>query len=300
MEKGEEMKEFKKIPENYQNAAQEAGILEKFNYIFQREGTDRLKEAIVYLPYAYKKENQYNILYLMHGGGGQPSDWFGTPENPTMLKNVMDHMIEDHLMNPLLIIMPTYRFPDDNPEGDMEIENRQTESFQEDFRNSLIVAVETHYSTYAEGVDHKFLENSREHRAFGGFSMGSAATWYCFLHSLDLVSRFVPMSGDCWKIEVKGGLKHPKETAQLLETVASKSISLEENFEIYMATGDRDIAYEAVDKMMNQLSKQSSFMFGKDFKRGNIIYHVSEGYEHDYRRGYEYLYNALPMIWSRL
>ena len=37
-----------------------------------------------------------------------------------------------------------------------------------------------HYSTYLEKADEESILASRDHRAIGGFSLGSITTWYVF------------------------------------------------------------------------------------------------------------------------
>ena len=61
--------------------------------------------------------------------------------------------------------------------------------------NDLIPAVEGTYSTYADNVTPEGIKASRDHRAFGGFSMGSVATWHTFLNCLDAFRYFMPSSG---------------------------------------------------------------------------------------------------------
>ncbi|EKC53554.1 esterase/lipase-like protein, partial [human gut metagenome] len=59
----------------------------------------------------------------------------------------------------------------------------------------MIPAVESKYSTYAESVTKEGLEASRDHRGFGGFSMGSVNTWNTFRYCMDYFRYFMPMSG---------------------------------------------------------------------------------------------------------
>lgn len=46
--------------------------------------------------------------------------------------------------------------------------------------NDLIPAVESRYSTYAEDTTPVGIAASRDHRGFGGFSMGSVNMWCTF------------------------------------------------------------------------------------------------------------------------
>lgn len=55
--------------------------------------------------------------------------------------------------------------------------------------------MESKYSTYAEDTTSDGLIASRDHRGFGGFSMGSVNTWCTFRYGLGYFRYFMPMSG---------------------------------------------------------------------------------------------------------
>ena len=50
------------------------------------------------------------------------------------------------------------------------------------------------YSTYAADTTAEGIRTSRDHRGFGGFSMGSVATWRTFQYCLDSFRYFLLMS----------------------------------------------------------------------------------------------------------
>lgn len=66
--------ELEYVPEGYYNPAEHQGTLEKLEYqtwesFSYEEHTQKLtKTAWVYLPYGYTEQQQYNVLYLSHGG----------------------------------------------------------------------------------------------------------------------------------------------------------------------------------------------------------------------------------------
>ena len=67
------------IPEKYQQKrADEAGVIEHIRYPskdYFLAGKEIKKEANVYLPYGYSRDKKYNVLYLMHGIGGDEAEW---------------------------------------------------------------------------------------------------------------------------------------------------------------------------------------------------------------------------------
>ena len=167
------------------------------NEIFGAEET--LHKAMnIYLPYGYDAATQYNILYLMHGGGENEEYWLGKdkeinggrPVFGATTQNVLDNMIKDGLCDPVIVVCPTFYSIVEGKEitadlaaaygekiGDQYMTNEAcvfAEFFKEELRNNIIPFVETTYSTYAGGdVSLDSLIASRDHRAFAGFSMGS-------------------------------------------------------------------------------------------------------------------------------
>ena len=163
--------------------------------------------------------------------------------------------------------------------------------FPEELTNSLIPAVESYFSTYAESVDDEGLIASRDHRAFGGFSMGSAATWLVFQKRMKYFARFLPISGDCWTLERQGGRTKPEETAAALaESVKEQGYSAAD-FKIYAITGDRDIAEPNMAPMIDAMRRRAE-TFGE-----NTWYYVKEGGWHSVADVKEYLYNLLPILY---
>ena len=87
----------------------------------------------------------------------------------------------------------------------MENKKVLTQKEVKELVEDLLPAVESKFHTYAETMTPAGFKATREHRAFGGFSMGSVTTWYAFIENLPYFSKFVPLSGDSWAIEQMGG-----------------------------------------------------------------------------------------------
>ncbi|MFR5152743.1 MAG: alpha/beta hydrolase [Ruminococcus sp.] len=140
---------------------------------------DVKKTAYVYLPYGYSEEKEYNILYLMHGTGDDEKYWLKTnPYNKTML----DNMIADGDIEPLIVVTPTFYVEDDCAD-DLD---QLTYSFAKELRNDLMPEIESVYSTYAKSADDEGFAESRDHRAFAGLSRGAVTMYHSALcQSLD-------------------------------------------------------------------------------------------------------------------
>ena len=205
----------------------EAGTLEELVYetkAYATDGRSVTKRALVYLPYGYDPDKNYNILYLMHGTGDDENYWLQTHAyNKTML----DNMIALGEIDPLIVVTPTFYVEDDCMDG----LDALTFSFREELRNDLMPAAESRYSTWAETIDDKGFAASRDHRAFAGLSRGAVTTANSVLcGSLDYFSWY--------------GLFSSFRTSQehILETIQSEEEKdLTINY-VYATTGNFDFA----------------------------------------------------------
>ncbi|WP_027090180.1 hypothetical protein [Thomasclavelia saccharogumia] len=118
--------------------------------------------------------------------------------------------------------------------------------------------------------DAKGFQNSRNHRIFGGFSMGAVTTWYTFLQDLDYFKYFIPISGDCWIISENE--MNNDETAKYLNEYVQKLNYTSNNFMIYALTRSDDTSI------------------------GNLLFQIADEGTHSYTSMIQYIYNALPVF----
>lgn len=137
--------------------------------VFEYESVGGTKSAYVYLPYGYEEDEivRYNILYFMHGGGGNAGQFYN---RSYALNDILDHAIENGELDPLIVVTPTFYLPQDTDTG-VSNAGQRVSVFHQEFIQDLMPDVESRYRTYAESTDEEGLEASRNHRAFGGFSM---------------------------------------------------------------------------------------------------------------------------------
>ena len=180
---GQARDELWAVPAKYDaEESEQAGTVEEVVYDTKAYATDERdvkKTAYVYLPYGYSEEKEYNILYLMHGTGDDEKYWLKTnPYNKTML----DNMIADGDIEPLIVVTPTFYVEDDCAD-DLD---QLTYSFAKELRNDLMPEIESVYSTYAKSADDEGFAESRDHRAFAGLSRGAVTMYHSALcQSLD-------------------------------------------------------------------------------------------------------------------
>ena len=274
---------FVATPEDFKRQIANSGRIENVEY--PTNGTN--KTALVYLPYQYDSNKKYDILYLMHGAGGNNSTLLGNANRFTTLKYVIDNLIERKIIKPLIVVTPTISGM--NGAGVFPVE----------LKNNLVPAVENKYSTYAENTSEEGLIKSRNHRAFGGFSMGSTTTWFVMLNNLSYFRNFIPVSGDCWAIEQMGGVRKAKETAELLANSVKEQGYSANDFFIFAATGSEDIAHEGLTNQIEEMKKLTdTFIYDYDTSKGSLFYLDVQGGLHDYEWVTDYLYVILPHIFE--
>ena len=289
------------IPADYQQTAQQRGRVVRLDYTTTSYATGQTtsRYAYVYLPYGYDADQQqrYNVLYLMHGGGGSEETYFGGAGQESTLKRVADNMIERGDIRPCIIVTPSFYLPDD---GNTSVSNsaEAVREFPSELVNSLMPAVESTYRTYAQSTTADGLRQSRRHRAFSGFSMGSVCTWHVFCNALAYFHDFVPLSGDCWAIATQGGRSHPEETAQYLADAITRQGMTPHDFYLHIMTGSDDIAEPMLTAQTTAMRQLPQFTFSPDKQTGNAYYGVLPGGVHTFSYDLQYIYNALRNLWK--
>lgn len=280
------------VPNQYFSEATEQGQVVRIEYESKDYTRDdrpaTRKPAYVYLPYGYDESRQYDVVYLMHGWTGTAEETFETLGGAQ--KNILDWMIQQGDCKPVIVVSPTW--DKDNRAKDWGESCEEIAVFHNEYENDLIPAVESRFSTYAETTDRAGIVASRDHRAFGGFSLGSVTTWYIFEHCFDLQRFFLPMSGDSWHVSIFGGQTVPEQTAQFLASVVQASpYGTDNGFYVWHAVGTQDARfYQTHNQAM------ACMQLTDVFTPHNFSYHQREGGQHDYNSVVEFVYNALPFF----
>lgn len=286
--------ELEYIPNSYFSPADQQGTMHRLTYnTWESFGYDEhrqklTKDAWVYLPYGYDENQKYNVFYISHGGWSNETTLMGTDTNPNLLKHVIDHAIEDEKMVPMILVFPTYNNTSPEDSGNYSLALELTDQFHNELVNDLLPAVESKYHTYAEDVSKEGLKASRDHRGFGGFSMGSVNTWNTFRYAMDYFRYYMPASGNY------------TDDGDYMASLVEQQGYGPHYFFIYAASGTRDFAYSAfrgqIEAMTN--SKTDMFHLGNSEEDGNMAFLVRDGYVHDYQALMEYTYNGLLFFWN--
>jgi enterochelin esterase-like enzyme len=146
------------------------GKLEMITYESKSVGATRKLQ--VYTPPGYSQDRKYPVLYLLHGIGGDETEWqrFAHPNL------VLDNLIAAGKAAPMIVVMPNGRAQkNDRAEGNVFASAPAFAAFEKDLLEDVIPAIESRYSVQAD----------REHRALAGLSMGGGQTLNFGLAHLD-------------------------------------------------------------------------------------------------------------------
>ncbi len=146
------------------------GQLEMIEYDSKTVGTTR--KMNVYTPPGYSKDQKYPVLYLLHGIGGDETEW----QRYAAVNKLFDNLIADSKAVPMIVVMPNGRAQKNDRAGGNVFESAPAFGvFERDLLDDVIPAIEARYSVLAD----------REHRALAGLSMGGGQSLNFGLAHLD-------------------------------------------------------------------------------------------------------------------
>jgi enterochelin esterase-like enzyme len=188
------------------------GELTMVEYDSKTVGTRR--KMLVYTPPGYSTGRKYPVLYLLHGIGGDETEWqrFCHPEN------ILDNLLAEGKVRPMVVVMPNGRAQvNDRAEGDVYAGADAFANFENDLLKDVIPAIEAKYSVYT----------NRENRALAGLSMGGGQSLNFGLAHLD---RFA------WV----GGFSSAPNTKPPAELVPDPAAAKQELKLLWLSCGNKD------------------------------------------------------------
>jgi S-formylglutathione hydrolase FrmB len=147
------------------------------------KGDAIIKKCNVYLPAGYDENHnatKYNVLYLLHGVGGDRYEWLygsGNVDENFVICNIFDNLIAKGHIEPLIVVFPEGRSSYDWTDNSFNAEGTNMLGFyyfDYELRYDLIPFIESQYNTYAniKDISSQGIIYNRLHRSIGGLSMG--------------------------------------------------------------------------------------------------------------------------------
>jgi enterochelin esterase-like enzyme len=133
------------------------GAVATVNYYSTLGQTER--RMTVYTPPNYNSDRGYPVLYLMHGAGGNDTDWV-----VNMRANfILDNLIAEHKVKPIIVVMPDTNV---GTTGGLNGSVTADQFIQQELLGTIVPYIQHNYRT---------LPGARN-RALAGLSMGSFHT----------------------------------------------------------------------------------------------------------------------------
>jgi enterochelin esterase-like enzyme len=188
------------------------GRLEMIEYDSKTVGATRRMN--VYTPPGYPDTGPYPVLYLLHGIGGDETEWarFATPDV------LFDNLIADGDAVPMIVVMPNGRARrNDRAEGNVFESAPAFAIFERDLLDDVIPAIESRYSVQA----------GPEHRALAGLSMGGGQSLNFGLGHLDTFAWI-------------GGFSSAPNTYPPAELIPDPAAAKEQIELLFLSCGNKD------------------------------------------------------------
>ncbi len=205
---------FDDPPADFRKARQDIlhGKLELIEYDSKSVGARR--KMNVYTPPGYAADKKYPVLYLLHGIGGDETEWLRACKADV----VLDNLIADGKAVPMIVVMPNGRAQkNDRAEGNVFASAPAFAKFEADLLEDVIPAIESRYSVIAD----------RDHRALAGLSMGGGQSLNFGLAHLD---RFATV----------GGFSSAPNTKPPTELVPDPEAARKQLKLLWLSCGDKD------------------------------------------------------------
>jgi enterochelin esterase-like enzyme len=231
------------------------GKLEMVQYDSRTVGTRRKMQ--VYTPPGYSADRRYPVLYLLHGIGGDETEW----QRLATVNVVLDNLLAEGKVTPMIVVMPNGRAqPNDRAEGDIFSHAPAFEKFEQDLLKDVIPAIEAKYSVVAD----------REHRALAGLSMGGGQSLNFGLSHLDTFA---------WV----GGFSSAPNTKPPAQLVPDPDATKQMLKLLWLSCGNQD-GLIRISQDMHAYLKESDVphvwnvdSYGHDAKHwGNNLYHFAQ------------------------
>jgi enterochelin esterase-like enzyme len=152
------------------------GQLQTLEYESKTAGEKR--KVVVYTPPGYSADEKYPVFYLLHGKGGNESNW--TKAGAAHV--ILDNLYADKKLVPMIVVMPNGTVPGKGLGGD----------FESELLKDVMPLIESKFPVLADA----------DHRALAGLSMGGMQSFNIGLKHPD---KFGYVGGFSAPIFGKGG-----------------------------------------------------------------------------------------------
>lgn len=174
------------VPTNYDTKHLDTsyGEIQLIRYFSEIAGKER--KANIILPPHYDSKKKYPVLYLLHGIGGNESEWFGGKPN-----EIISNLVAQGKAKEMIVVIPNISvvLKDNEPAKYMTKEQfTQFDNFLDEMRISLLPYIEENYAAL----------KGRDNRAVAGLSMGGRSALHVGINMINefaYIGAFEPAVG---------------------------------------------------------------------------------------------------------
>lgn len=199
---------------------------------YYSEVTRSWRRFFIYTPAGYdvQTNNQYPVLYLLHGGGEDERGW--STQGKTDL--IMDNLIEAGKAKPMLVVMMDGNMPSAG------FNSGALKAFEAELTQAVIPFVEQNYR----------VGRGAAHRALAGLSMGGIQTLYAGLYHTDLFA-YLGVFSSGWLPA------YQKTVDEQYEYIAQNKSTIDTQLKLlWIAMGGKeDIAYQNCQNMLKEFDR---------------------------------------------
>lgn len=195
------------FPSEFYQACPEQGEVKDIKSYTDKNGkTINFSTIQVYLPYGYNKNKQYNVVFLVHGKGGNRKNWISSswsmqiPGSSSIGKmsgkNLFDWLIYKGEVAPFIAVsvdLDHYT----NDSGDVVYNDG---ALVKKIRQYYLPCIINTYSTYAKSDSEADIEKAKNHFAFCGASRGAVTVYKVAVNPTQPIAKMFGhemfMSGD--------------------------------------------------------------------------------------------------------
>ena len=251
------------------------------NYYYKEGPRSFDKKLLVYLPYGYNENEQYDVMLFIHGTGGTPEDFitreddYYGPRPKVRGQDLYDYIFANKVAKPMILVAISVN---GKLVGDLATE-MSAEQIGQEIRKDILPCIIEHYSTYAQGSDEESIRAARQHFALCGISTGSIFAFDSgILQNFDLFGNYIVMSG--------GGKTY--EAAEYINNGEWSDLPI---YYFYSGAGTIDI------RNLSALhTYQYMIMNTEELVEGENAMHVFVDGGHKWSVWFTELYNAMQLI----
>ncbi len=209
---------------------------------YDSPGLEKKRRITIYLPPGYEDSGQqYPVLYLLHGAGGDEEAW----SDLGRATQILDNLIASGEAEPMIVVMPNGNAQDEAAPGKDSGPLRQPAFMRP---NMMAGSYITSFGDIISFVESNYrVRADKDHRAVAGLSMGG-------FHSLH-ISRYHPNTFDYVGLFSPAIMPRNNADAPVFQDMDKTLKTQKENgYDLYwIGIGKEDFLYDEVAKYRNRL-----------------------------------------------